>query len=197
MLLIDESESVGRKLHCCSDIVPALYPDLNICSPCRDANTPDVYAMESSPDQVPGPEDPNAAARLPNARILSALRRLHVNFGHPSNRDLIRTLKHGSVTEDAVRMARTFQCDICDRDRQPGIPLPASVPKTLDFNGQVGFDVLEISSWEHGKKIKAASCLDHGTKFQIASPLLEGEKGKCFRKAYVSSWKKWARLHEE
>ena len=68
------------------------------------------------------------------------------------------------------------------------------MPKNLDFNDQVGFDVLEIPSWEHGiQKIKAASCLDHGTKFQIVSPLLEGEKGKSLRKAYVSSWKKWAR----
>ena len=103
----------------------------------------DVYAMETPPDQVPSTEDPNAAARLPNAHILSALRRLHVNLGHPSNRDLIRILKHGNPTEDAVRMARTFQCDIGDRDRQPGIPLTASVPENLDFNDQVGFDVLE------------------------------------------------------
>ena len=191
--VVDESESVDSMLQDCLDVAPAIYPDLSLCSPCRDANIPDVYAMESRPDQVQSTEAPNAAARLPNARILSALRRLHVNLGHPSNRDLIRILKNRNATEDALRLARIFQCDICDRDRQPGIPLPASVSNNLDFNDQVCFDVLEIPNWEHGKKIKAANCLDHGTKFQIVSPLLEGDKGKSLRKAYVSSWKKWAR----
>ena len=132
--VVDESGSLDSMLQRCLDDVPALYPGLSLCSPCRDANIPDVYATESHPEQVQSTEAPNAAACLPNARILSALRRLHVNFGHPSNRDFIRILKHGNATEDAVRLARTFQCDICGRDRQPGIPLPASVPKNLDFN---------------------------------------------------------------
>jgi len=37
-------------------------------------------------------------------KIKESLMKLHSNLGHPSNADLVRVLKHGQASDDAIKM---------------------------------------------------------------------------------------------
>jgi len=63
------------------------------------------------------------------AKIKISIRRVHQNLGHPSQGDLIRILKHGQASEEVIKLARSFECDVCKSRQKPGIARPASAPR--------------------------------------------------------------------
>ena len=66
------------------------------------------------------------------------LRKLHNNLGHPTNRDLVRILKNAGGSDQAVRLASEFRCDVCHNRQRPAPCLPASAHQLVDFNHRVG-----------------------------------------------------------
>ena len=91
--------------------------------------------------------------------ITKALRRIHQNLGHPSNKDLVRHLKLSGATEEAIKAAEQIHCETCSRLKGPGTRRPAKVVRALDFNEEVCLDTLVLYDQEdpihfgHGKRI--------------------------------------------
>lgn len=57
--------------------------------------------------RITGP-DVGSTPRITQNQIRNAVRKLHVNLGHASVRDMIRILKHGNATPEAIMTARGF-----------------------------------------------------------------------------------------
>ena len=57
-------------------------------------------------------------------KIKESLMKLHSNLGHPSNADLVRVLKHGQASDDAIKMARDLSCDFCTARKAPTVANP-------------------------------------------------------------------------
>ena len=68
------------------------------------------------PEVVAHPEDSLDSPEMNNpevGNVTRALRRLHSNLGHPSNKDLVRVLRNSGACEEAIRQARELECTVC------------------------------------------------------------------------------------
>ena len=103
--------------------------------------------------------------------------KLHRNLGHPSNADLVRVLKHGQASNDAIKMARDLSCDFCTARKAPTVANPGKTSTVTEFNQRVGLDV--SSSCQAGGKpnqrVTALNIVDHATSYQLVVPFFETE----------------------
>ena len=125
-------------------------------------------------------------------KIKQTLHRLHKNLGHPSNQDLVRVLKHGQASEEAIRMARELQCDFCTARQTPTAANPGKTSAVQEFNERVGLDVKYLPGWKTNQKIPALNCVDHASSFQLMLPFFETETAAVIRKLYLERWVQWA-----
>ena len=83
-----------------------------------------MEAEEDAEEEAPTAEEADAKALggKPALReaMLRAVRRLHVGLGHASGPDLVRILRNGGASEEAVKMARTLRCPTCEAHKRPG-----------------------------------------------------------------------------
>lgn len=126
------------------------------------------------------------------SKIDSALHKLHKNLGHPSNSDLVRVLKHGNASEQAIQAARTLSCDFCKSRQLPAPANPGKTSSVSEFNQRVGLDVKYLPGWKPNQKIAALNMVDHATFFQIMVPFFETETSTVLRKLYLEKWVQWA-----
>ena len=120
----------------------------------------------------PSPEDLN-----------QVLKKLHKNLGHhPPNQDLVRILKHGQASPEAIDAARSFQCDFCKSQSKPIVPLPAQPNRVHEFNHHIGLDVKQLNGWLPNQKIKAMNIVDTASSFQRVIPFFETETATLLRK---------------
>jgi hypothetical protein len=80
-------------------------------------------------------------------KVKNTLHRLHKNLGHPSNQDLVRVLKHGQASEEAIRLARDLQCDFCTARQAPTAANPGKTSAVQEFNERIGLDVKYLPGW--------------------------------------------------
>eukprot|EP00959_Pyramimonas_sp_CCMP1952_P435853 9126814-Pyramimonas_sp.AAC.1 len=120
---------------------------------------------------VEEPPESQAEARDRRRKLETAVRKIHVNLGHPAAGDLIRILKHGNATEEAIAIARDFKCDVCELNRAPKLPRPATVPRDIQALSEVGFDVRELPYYISGKTWAALSVVDGASSLQQMMPL--------------------------
>ena len=71
---------------------------------------------ESSDEE---PSAPNSNMPKISAAIRHAVRRLHENTGHRSNRRLARALMIANAPPDVVRAAKEHRCSICQERKSP------------------------------------------------------------------------------
>ena len=125
-------------------------------------------------------------------KIKQTLHRLHKNLGHPSYQDLVRVLKHGQASEEAIRMARELLCDFCTARQTPTAANPGKTSAVQEFNERVGLDVKYLPGWKTNQKIPALNCVDHASSFQLMLPFFETETAAVIRKLYLERWVQWA-----
>ena len=126
-----------------------------------------------------------------------AIDKLHRNLGHPSNRDLVRILTHGQAASRAIELARHHECDFCKSQSKPHVPLPAKVPRIVQFNESVGVDVKWLPGWKPNQKVKAVNIVDQGSCFQQVVPFFEVETSLVIRQVFMDSWVRWAGFPQE
>ena len=80
--------------------------------------------------------------------VKQVLLKLHKNLGHPHNHDLVRILKHGNASEQALQLARELQCPFCESHTKPHAALPAKPSQIVGFNQQIGIDVKQLTRLE-------------------------------------------------
>ena len=66
-------------------------------------------------------------------RVKRALRKLHINLGHPGVKEMVRVLNHGRASELAIQEARRMHCDVYAENVQPKLPRLAIPRQVLDF----------------------------------------------------------------
>ena len=129
--------------------------------------------------------------------LIPVLDKLHRNLGHPPNHDLVRILRHGQASEQAIRLAKEFSCDLCRSQLKPKVPLPAQPHRITEFNSQVGLDVKHLKGWLPNQKVKALNIVDTASSFQRVIPFFETETASVLRKLFTDSWISWAGVPKE
>ena len=140
----------------------------------------DVYVAEGVEDpagEAPGKEEPDAEflgakgitfgdgeARY-KKELLSTLRRMHQNLGHPSREDFLRALRLGGASNEDIEAARCLRCSTCQRTRGPQLARPAKVGQVRAFNDDVGIDVIFVEDSAR-TKYTALSVVELSTTFQ-------------------------------
>ncbi|CAK0791003.1 unnamed protein product [Prorocentrum cordatum] len=140
---------------------------------------------------VEEPPESQAEARDRRRKLETAVRKIHVNLGHPAVGDLIRILKHGNATDEAIAIARDFKCDVCEQNRAPKLSRPATVPRDIQALSEVGFDVKELLYYISGKTWAALNVVDGASSLQQMMPLAGNEEnGETLRKAWDVGWRR-------
>ena len=145
-------------------------------------------ANPAAVESVHKPEDQEGS----NAKLLTALRRLHVNLGHPSNHDLVRILQHSKAKEEVVVMARSFECSICRNHQQPQASLPAKASRCMEFNSRVGMDVKYLPGWRPNQRVPCVSIIDYGSSLHVMTPIFQRETAELLKGVLRDSWLLWA-----
>ena len=138
-----------------------------------------------------------AVSQTSRDELLPIIQKLHKNLGHPSNADLVRVLKHGQASEEALQIARDLECPFCKSHAKPKTPFPSQVNRVLEFNRQIGLDVKHLKGWKPNQKIKALNIVDHASGFQRMIPFFETETSKLLRDLLEQHWIAWAGIPEE
>ena len=129
--------------------------------------------------------------------MLQSLKRLHVNLGHPSAANLMRVLKHGGASKEAVELAKELECDVCKAQAAPKSPPPAQTNRATQFNQRIGIDVKYLPGWKPNQKVPAVNIVDFASSFQIVVPLHGRETSETIRKALLERWVSWAGTPQE
>ncbi|CAE7795640.1 Copia protein [Symbiodinium microadriaticum] len=129
--------------------------------------------------------------------MLQSLKRLHVNLGHPSASNLMRVLKHGGASKEAVELAKELECDVCKAQAAPKSPPPAQTNRATQFNQRIGIDVKYLPGWKPNQRIPAVNIVDFASSFQIVVPLHGRETSETIRKALLERWVSWAGTPQE
>ena len=138
-----------------------------------------------------------AVSHTSREELLPIIQKLHKNLGHPSNSDLVRVLKHGQASEEALQIARELDCAFCKSHAKPKTPFPSQVNRVLEFNRQIGLDVKHLKGWKPNQKVKALNIVDHASGFQRMIPFFETDTSKLLRDLLEQHWIAWAGIPEE
>ena len=113
--------------------------------------------------------------------VQKAVEFAHRQLGHPSRSTLVRMLRLSGATDEAVKHAKQWRCDVCAARRPPKHPM-AATPNTrpYGFNIHIHIDIKFIMD-VRGKKYAALSMFDLGTAKHDACLL------KTRRSDYVAS----------
>ena len=149
----------------------------------------------ASPAETPVAADNPAAgdqADAKQSKVFQALKRLHCNLGHPSNRDLVRILQHSKAATEAIRLAREFECSICRNHQQPLSSLPAKTSRVVEFNMKIGLDVKYLPGWKVNQQAPCVSLVDYATSLHIMAPIFQRETAEILKGVLRDSWISWA-----
>lgn len=145
-------------------------------------------------DSTAVPSEALVAEDLKDEDVLSTLKRLHNNLGHPSDRDLSRVVKNAGGTSQAIRLASSFSqgCEVCKNRQRPTPCLPASINHATEFGQRVGFDVKQVPGWGVNQKVKCLNIVDYASSFQVMVPFFETETSEVLHQLFRDRWLAWA-----
>ena len=131
---------------------------------------------ESSDEE---PFAPNSNLPKISPAIRHAVRRLHENTGHRSNRRLARALMIANAPPEVVRAAKEHRCSICQERKAPKPQRPMSLPVPKEVFDQVHIDLLE--EWDcQGVRYYIVHMIDHASRFQMGQVLPTRAQWKSF-----------------
>ena len=115
----------------------------------------------------------------------------HRQLGHPSRTTLMRMLRISGATEDAIRYAKKWRCDVCASRAAPRHP-QAAAPKTrpYGFNKHLHIDIKYVYD-NRKKKYACLSMLDLGTVKHDACMV------KCKKSSYIAGkfFRHWVAIY--
>ncbi|CAJ1404860.1 unnamed protein product [Effrenium voratum] len=120
------------------------------------------------------------------AGIVQAVRRLHENTGHRSNRRLARALIISGAPAEAVLAAKHLKCAICDEQKRPKVQRPASLPVPKDISDQVHLDIFEAED-ALGRHHYVIHAVDFASRFQMAE-VIAHKSSEAVVKWFTSRW---------
>ncbi|CAJ1436718.1 unnamed protein product [Effrenium voratum] len=158
-----------------------------------------AYVADAGEEDVGGDQQPEddlvgaSGIKLPkatSAATASALRRIHQNLGHPSNKDLTRHLRLCGATEEAIKGAQGLRCDTCQRLRRPGTQRPAKTVLPMDFNDEVAVDLFYL--YDQGKvKHSILSVMDLASGYHVCRKI-QSKLSEDLAESVRQLWLEWA-----
>ena len=140
----------------------------------------EVLSGEEDDGDYDVPDDPNLSSEDEYGKddknlkispvIRQAVRRLHENTGHRSNRRLARALVVAGAPPKVVKAARCLKCSVCEERKGPKTRRPASLPVPKNTSDQVHIDIFEAEDVNE-VRFYVVHCIDHATRFQMAEIL--------------------------
>ena len=130
-------------------------------------DTMDPFASESDISSMG--EDMEPESKISAATRL-AVKRLHENTGHRSNRRLARALVLSGAPADVVRAAKEIKCSLCDEKKRPKPRRPSSLPTPKDVSDQIHIDIFEATDIRE-TKYYVVHVIDWTSRFQMAEAL--------------------------
>ena len=120
--------------------------------------------VEEDPMEVgPAARIAEAVDLKPTEEELRMLKRVHENLGHPSNRDLARTLRIAHGKPHLIRYAaKEFSCSTCAARPMPKPARPAVLPKSYQPGQVVGIDVMYLPALNKQESFPALNIVDWG-----------------------------------
>ena len=116
--------------------------------------------------------------------------RAHVNLGHPGVKEFVRLLKAAGSRNDVVQyVLKEFTCEGCLKEKRQPTRLPASAPRTYDFNVVLGIDLLFVYGISHTTEhpILNVTCL--GTLYSTFSMVHPTRRGlELVWSKFLSVW---------
>ena len=134
----------------------------------EERQAPGVDAPSSSEDGQPDGLGLEKAAISP--AVKQAIKRLHENTGHRSNKRLARALALTGAPQEVVKAARLHKCSVCQETRAPKARRPASLPTPRDVSDQVHIDIFEGYDLAE-QRFYIVHVIDHCSRFQLAEVL--------------------------
>ena len=150
---------------------------------------------------IPADDEKDTGAELEGASAISfseqvpkplarALRRVHQNLGHPRREDLVRHLRLAGASDGAIKAAQQLSCQTCRRHAHPAPRRPGKVVRPLDFNEEVGIDVVNLYTVDK-QKVAALSILDHASGYHVMRPI-SGKSSDELAEDFLAAWVSWA-----
>ena len=125
-----------------------------------------------------------------SGKVAGALRRLHQNLGHPSNRKMVRHLILGGASKEMIAAAQNLKCSTCARCARPQAHRVAKPSALLDFNEAVAVDIIFIDTLEN-KNHLALNMVDVASSYQVVVPL-ESSHANVVAETFYKFWVSWA-----
>ena len=141
-------------------------------------------------DGVPNEKDDPELRSESKRKIDQAIRKMHVNLGHASTKDMVRILRHAGAQEAVLRRVREFRCPLCEARKEPKIPRASAVPKDVAPLRYIGLDVKHLPGFKRHERIKALNIVDRVSGLQQMTPFRETESSEVLRRLYRQSWTK-------
>ena len=133
---------------------------------------------------------PEHIGQTPKA-MLNALRRLHVNCGHPSNQDLERVVRLAGGSPQACAAAKGLRCTICQKSQDAKLPRPGRIKERLgQFNEVVYADVCTLKD-RSGLNHDYIVIIDDGTGYCVITRIPDHTQ-ETFVEAVTQNWIQWA-----
>ena len=112
-------------------------------------------------------EEQESGTRISSVTRL-AVKRLHANTGHRSNRRLARALVLAGAPAEVIAAATA---SICDEKKRPKSRRPSTLPSPKDVSHQVHIDIFESSDINE-QKYYVVHCIDWTSRFQMGEMIL-------------------------
>lgn len=141
-------------------------------------------------DGVPNEKDDPELRSESKRKIDQAIRKMHVNLGHASTKDMVRILRHAGAQEAVLQRVREFRCPLCEARKEPKIPRASAVPKDVAPLRYIGLDVKHLPGFKRHERIKALNIVDRVSGLQQMTPFRETESSEVLRRLYRQSWTK-------
>ena len=125
-----------------------------------------------------------------SGKVAGALRRLHQNLGHPSNREMVRHLTLGGASKEMIAAAQNLKCSTCARCARPQAHRVAKPSALLDFNEAVAIDIIFIDTLQN-KNHLALNMVDVASSYQVVVPL-ESRHANVVAETFYKFWVSWA-----
>ena len=126
--------------------------------------------------------------------LLSSIRRLHINSGHPPNAGLARVVGLSGGSDLAQKAIMGLRCTICRKALPAKSPKPGKPRNSFGLNdsllADVGFE-RDVDGTKHAFLI----LLDEGTDWMVCKHLGVGQQTRAAQQLYQAAedgWISWA-----
>ena len=108
----------------------------------------------------------DADAPIDDKVLSQAIRQLHVNMGHPPNVQLARAIRVSGGSEQAIKKALNWYCELCASHAAPGTTIPAKLAKDREFNDTIAVDLFFIRD-RRDNPASFLSIVDLASRFHV------------------------------